>query len=180
MRFAFIATLFLSIATWGVPAHADDLKHNWREEKVEGAFKLVSNYQAGAPFSENGEPEATLTMEASKAPANASLEDIVKGEVAGIGDGSLIIGNYAEEDGHKPVNGVASYIEKINGQKVGFIKYWVDGNTNGRLPRPRSVIHAIVLKKGKLWFVSLIALNDRHQSEVRSDQLVLVKSILKR
>jgi len=176
-----LAILFiLSMAACCAPAQAEGLRHNWRQGDAEGAVQFVSNYPAPEPYSATGEPEATLTMEASKVPAGMTLEDILKNELADIGDGSLVIADYVEKDGHKPDHNVVSYIEKIDGEKVAFIKYRVAGNTNGMLPEPRGVMHAILLKGGKVYFFHLIVVYPAHLDEVRADQLTMVRSMIRR
>lgn len=179
MRLAALAAFcVLSIAGLGASAHAEGFKHNWRQVERDGAVTFISGYPAPAPFSETGEPEATMTMDAAKAEKGATLEGILKAEVADIREG-LVIADYLEEDGHKPDRGIVSYTEEIDGQKVAFIKYRVAGNTNGLLAHPRSVIHAILLKDGMIYYVHLIVLYAGHEDEVRGDQLRLVKAIIR-
>lgn len=59
---------------------------------------------------------------------------------------------------HHPHGGITTYIEEINGYKVGFIKYRVAGTRDHDFPLPRSVIHAMLLKDGRLYFVFSIVL----------------------
>ncbi len=181
MRLTALSTLFaLSLAACCASAQADGLKHNWREMETAGAVTFVSNYRAPKPFSATGEPEATLTMEASEAPAGKTLAEIVKDEVADIRDEGLIIADYAEADGHKPDNNIATYFQEIDGQQVAFIKYRIAGNTNGVLAKPRSVIHALLLKGEKLYFLHLIVVYAGHQDEVRADQVEMVRTLIRR
>lgn len=179
MRLAALATLCaLSMTAWVAPAHAEDFKHNWRQEERDGAVTYISNYPAPKPFSLTGEPEATLTMDAAKAEPGQTLAGIVKAEIADIRQG-LAIADYQEQDGHKPDRGIASYTEQIDGHEVAFIKYRVAGTHDARLAHPRSVIHAILLKDGMFYYVHLIVIYAGHQDEVRGDQIRLVKAIIR-
>ncbi len=179
MRSVTFCMLFtLSMAAWGSSAQGKGLKHDWREVRGENQIQYVSNYPAPAPFSESGEPEATLTMQAGKVDQDMTLPEILKTEIADIREG-LAIADYQEEDGRKPVDGIVSYIEEIDGQQVAFIKYRVAGTRKAMLAHPRSVIHAILVKKGTVFYIHLMVLYAGHQDEVRSDQIRLVKAIIK-
>ncbi len=172
MRFGILIALIVA----SFAAYGEDLKHDWKEQNAGDAFRLISNHRAPASFSPGREPEATLTMEIKKAP-NVSLPDLVKGEVGGIRS-TLKLGDQPEENGHKPVDGIISYIETIDGQDVGFVKYQVTGTKDTTLPHPRSVTHAMLIKKGKVCFVHLIVLYPGHLDEVTSDQMKLVKTLI--
>jgi hypothetical protein len=170
--------MVVASATFGASGNDNNLVHDWRQDNGPGEVKFISNHRAPLPFSETGEPEATLTMQASKIPDNVPLSRVVEVEIKGIRNGTEI-GEYLEEDGHKPDNGIVSYVEEINGHKVAFIKYRVAG-VKGKSPvSPRSFSHAILLKNGKVYFVHLIVLFAGHQEEVRADQIRLVKGILR-
>lgn len=176
MRFAVLIALIVApFATYG-----EELKHDWEAKQTDNAFILTSNHRAPASFSATGEPEATLTMEIAKARENVSLPDLVKGEVGGIRSTKLKLGDQPEENGHKPVDGIISYVENIDGQDVGFIKYQVVGTANKTLPHPRSVTHAMLIKKGKVCFVHLIVLYPGHLDEVTGDQMRLVKGLIRK
>ncbi len=180
MRCAFLfALLVASAAALGAPGNENSLKHDWKQEQSEGGMELVSNHPAPAAYSESGEPEATLAMEAEKAAKDATLPKILESEIADIREG-LMIGDYPEEDGHKPDHGIVSYIEEIDGHPVGFIKYRVVGANGSQLDHPRTVIHAILLKDGKVYLFHLIVLYAGHQDEVRGDQMRLVKATIKK
>ncbi len=210
MRYAVLFALFFaSAAVWGANADSakpagtapkagtaqkedaqkekgkdDDLNpvHDWREEKGQGYILFISNHPAPKPFSDTGEPEATMKMEAEPAPKNITLQKIMDSEVAGIRK-DLTIGDYPEadggKDGHKPDHGIVSYIEKIDGLPVAFIKYRVTGAGGKELPHPRSVVHAILVKDDRVFFVHLIVLYAGHQEEVTGDQLRAVKAIIR-
>lgn len=174
MRFGILIVLIVA----SFAAYGEGLKHDWKEQKGD-AFRLISNHRAPASFSPGREPEATLTVEIKKAPEGVSLPDLVKGEVGGIRS-TLKVADQPEENGHKPVDGVISYIETIEGQDVGFVKYQVAGTKDITLPHPRSVTHAMLIKKGKMYFVHLIVLYPGHLDEVTSDQMQLVKTVIEK
>ncbi len=173
MRFAVLIALIVA----PFAAYGEDLKHDWKQQKAGDVLMLISNHRAPASVSPGREPEATLTMEIKKAPANVTLPDLVKGEVGGIRS-TLKLGDQPEENGHKPVDGIISYVENIDGQDVGFIKYQVTGTRDKTLPHPRSVTHAMLMKQGKLCFVHLIVLYPGHLDEVTGDQMRMVKSFI--
>lgn len=167
-------------ATGAGPAHDDykHLIHKWKQVKAEGEFKLVSTYPAPVPFSMNGAPEATLDMSAEKrSPGMSTLADIVKGEVAGIRK-QLQIADYDEKDGKKPVDGIATWYETINGNRVAFIKYRVAGVIGGPSIVPITVIHSILFHGDDVYYTHLMVRFAEHQDEVRHDQLVLVHAEL--
>lgn len=173
------ALLFIaSAAACAAPGNESPLKHDWRQEQGDHEIVFTSKYPAPVPFSTTGEPEARMTMEASVAPKDADLKKIMDAEIADIRS-SLMIGDYMEDDGHQPDNGIVSYIEEIDGKPVAFIKYRVTGANGKELDHPRSVIHAILLKNGKVFFVHLIVLYAGHQDEVRGDQIRLVRAIIR-
>ncbi len=181
MRFA---VLLFAVAALALPAHATapdkdtGLKHAWLQQQGKGVITYISKYPAPAPFSETGEPEATLAMSASKIEKDMTLGNIVESEIAGIRE-TLKIADYEDKDGHKPDNGIVSYLEEINGCQVAFIKYRVAGAGDKTLPRPRSVTHAILVKNGKAYFVHLIVIYAGHSEEVAADQIRLVKAIIR-
>lgn len=156
--------------------------HDWHEEKGEGYILFISNHPAPKPYSDTGEPEATMKMEGEPAPKNITLQKIMESEVAGIRQ-DLMIGDYPESeaghDSHKPDHGIVAYIEKIDGRPVAFIKYRVIGANGKELPHPRIVVHAILLKDERVYFVHLIVLYPGHIDEVTGDQLRAVKAIIR-
>lgn len=173
-----LALLIASAAAFGGSGAESIFKHNWRQEEGDHEILFVSKYPAPIPFSMTGEPEARMTMEATPAPKDADLQKIVQEEIVDIRQG-LMIADYLEDDGHKPDNGIVSYTEEIDGEPVAFIKYRVAGANGKALDRPRSVTHAILLARGKIFFVHLIVLYAGHQDEVRGDQIRLVKAIIR-
>jgi len=179
--FAFVLMVLVSCSAYAGQGDAgdDELRHKWVDvtEKDSASFSLASSFKAPEPFSMSGEPEATMRMEAEMAPEGMTLKQIIDGEIKGIRE-DLIIAEYQEEDGHKPVDGIVSYIEKIDGQEVGFIKYRVAGNSNGKLPTPRSVRHMLLIKNGQIWYVHLIVTYAGHGDEVAADQMRLVKKLI--
>jgi hypothetical protein len=172
-------SLFLSqLVVFGAEQDDSKLVHNWRQEIGQREVKYISNYKAPVPFSLTGEPEATLTMEASKIQQDTSLSKIIESEINEIRK-ITEIGEYLEADGKKPVGSIAAYTEKINGHEVAFIKYRAIG-IKGKPPvQPRSVIHAILIKNEIIYYVHLIVLFAGHQEEVRTDQIRLIKAILR-
>jgi len=175
------ALLAVALGAVAPAAHGEGLLHDWRSEEGEGKVRYLSNHTAPSPYSETNEPEATLTMQVVKAPRDKTLRQILDAEIADIADAGkgLRIAAYQEQDGHQPDHGVASYIEDIDGQNVGFIKYRVGGIEKVELAAPRSVIHALMVKDGRLWYVTLIVVYPKHQDEVRADQIRLVRAIIR-
>ena len=45
---------------------------------------------------------------------------------------------------------------------------------------PRSVIHAIFMNKGKLYFIHFMVLFAGHQDEARADQIRLIKGVIRK
>jgi hypothetical protein len=159
-----------------------ELKHDWKiEEAKDGTgVNYTSRHAAPPPFSYNQEPEALLAVESEKVSGRArSLSEVVNSEIKQIRTG-LLIGDYLEDDGHKPQNGIATWVEDIDGQQVAFIKYRVIGVKREGRTMPRSVIHAILIKNGKINFVHLTVLFAAHQDEMRADQMRLVRSIIRK
>jgi hypothetical protein len=83
-----------------------------------------------------------------------------------------------EEDGHTPDRGIASYFEEIAGHKVAFIKYRTVGVAGKSQVMPRSVRHAIFIKKNKTYFVHLVVLFAEHQEEMRADQIHVIRDLI--
>lgn len=180
MRLAVLsmALLFSSSAALGAPKADDSLAHDWRQETRDGEVRFTSNHPAPPPFSETGEPEATMAMDASGNPDKLPLSAILKNEIADIRDG-IELGEYVEQDSHKADKGIVSYIEKIDGHPVAFIKYRAIGVKKSPRVQPRSVSHAIMVKDDMIYYVHLIILYAGHQDEVREDQMRLIKAILR-
>ncbi len=179
MRFAvLIALIVASLTAQGASQDDLALKHDWNAKQTDSAFTLTSNHRSPGSSGES-EPEATLTTEVTSAPENGSLADLVQDEVADI-RATLKLGDQPEENGHKAVDGIISYMEKIEGQDVGFIKYQVAGTPNKKLAHPWSVTHAILLKNGKAWFVHLMILHPGHVEEVTEDHMRMVKTLIRK
>ncbi len=148
----------------------------WRFE--DHGTRLVSTYKAPAPFSTTGEPEATLTVDASRlGPDAKSLDALLKEEIAGIRE-LVQLADYEEEDEKTPDRGVASWVQQIAGHDVGFIKYRVAGSDGRTLPNPRTVIQALVIEGERLYTFHLIVVYAGHQDEVRGDQIRMIEAIL--
>lgn len=152
-------------------------RHAWRFEKNDTV--LISTFTAPPPFSLSGEPEATLTVEASRLGVERpSLEAIVEREVRSIRH-QTALARYAERDGKRPRRGIATWFERIAGQQVGFIKYRAAGGARGkRLPEPRTVIQAVAVKDDLAYFFLLTEIYAGHQAEVREDQLRMITVVL--
>ncbi len=167
------------LAAFGASQDDLTLKHDWQATQEDHTLKLTSNFRAPASYSETGEPEAILTTMITNAPEKSGLSDVLKEQVANIRS-TLKLGDTPEQGGHKPVDGVISYIENIEGQDVGFIKYNVAGNANRTLLHPWSVTHAVVLKNGAAWFVHLMVIYPGHLDEVTADQMRLVRKLIQK
>jgi len=173
-----LASLVLSVSAHAGPKAApvdyDHLVHKWKQVKADGEFKLDSTYPAPAPFSMNGDPEATLEMSADKvSPGYDTLEKIVPGEMTDIRK-QIQIADYEEQDGKKPVNGIATWYETIDGTRVAFIKYRAGGVVGQAPILPMTVIHSILIRGKTIFFTHLIVRFGEHQDEVRHDQRVLI------
>jgi|GEM_PF-1724706 len=156
------------------------LQHDWSTEERNGAITFSSNYPAPVPFSRTGEPEATLAVEMEEISGTPlSLGEVVKTEIKGIRK-ELQIGEYLEDDGHKPQDNIASWVEEIDGQQVAFIKYRTIGIKGESRILPRTIQHAILIRKGNLYFVHLTVIFAKHQEEVRADQIRLIKGIIRK
>jgi hypothetical protein len=180
MRLGSIIFFFTTSMAIGAPQDDKSLKHDWKMHQGNGEVRFISNHPAPVPFSATGEPEAVLSMNAvrlsSKAP---SLSEVVSSEIKDIRK-ELEIGPYLEEDGQKPEENIASYVEEIDGQRVAFIKYRTLGVRGKPSAIPRSVRHAILIKNDRLYFVHLTVLYAGHEEEVRDDQIRLIKGIIRK
>ena len=157
-----------------------ELKHDWRIEEGKNGVNYTSRYPAPPPFSYNQEPEATIAVESVKASRNqSSLSKVVGSEIRDIRRG-LQIAEYLEDDGHKPVRNIASWLEEIDGQQVAFIKYRVAGIKGEQRILPRTIRHAILIRNGKLYLVHLTVIFAKRQEEVRADQIRLIKAIIRK
>lgn len=157
---------------------SDQLKHDWKEDRRNGEIMLVSNYPAPAPFSMSGEPEATLGMNSAiVSPGRDTLKKVVDGEVSEIRK-DVQIAEYEEEDGKKPIDGIATYYENIDGIRVAFIKYRGMGVIGKSPGLPRTAIHSIFIMEGRIFLTHLIVCYAGHQDEVRQDQLRIIRSII--
>jgi hypothetical protein len=156
------------------------LQHDWKQERENGEVRFISNYPAPFPFSTTGEPEAIMTINVEKiSPDKKALAEIMQSEVEAIRK-EIQITDYLEEDGQTPDHGIATYVEEINGQQVGFIKYRTTGLIGRPAVMPRTVIHAIVMKNDRIYFVHLIVLFSEHQEEIRADQITMIKGLIGR
>lgn len=175
---AFIVAL--AVASAGLAQDHKDLQHDWKVEEKDGEVNFISNHKAPVTFSSTGEPEGTLSMSAMKFAGRVPpLSEVVTSEIEEIRKG-LEIGPYMEEDGKKVKDGIASWIEEIDGQRVAFIKYRTVGLKGEAQVMPRTVRHAILVKSGRLYFVHLTVLFAGHQEEMRGDQMRLVKGIIRK
>lgn len=174
---AFILLTIASFASCAAQGGQTELKHDWRKAQSPGVITFTSNHPAPPPYSNDGEPEARLAMEVAAAPDGMSLQQIMDAEVAVIRR-DLAIADYGEEDGHKPDKGIVSYIEQVDGHDVAFIKYRVSGAGGRQLPYPRSIRHALLVKKGKVYYVHLMVVYADHWDEVTGDQMRLVRAII--
>lgn len=180
--FVFLGWLALTMAALaGQPAPAgekDQLQHDWREVQKGGEITLISNYPAPVPFSTDGQPEATLGMEAEViTPGKDTLESVVTNEVRQIRE-QLLIADYAEQDGKKPDKGIAVWYETIEGTRVAFIKYRVAGIVGKPPVLPLSVIHSLFIKGNKVFYTHLVVRYAGHQDEVRHDQRFIIRGMI--
>lgn len=171
--------LILSTGAYAGPAapvqKEDQLQHKWKVAREDGEFTLVSKYPAPVPFGTHGEPEATLAMTAEAVPPGMdTLEKVVASEIGDIRQ-QLHIADYAQEDGQKPVQGIATWYETIDGTRVAFIKYRADGIVGKDRVLPLTAIHSVVVRGDRIFFTHLIVRFAGHQDEVRHDQRFLIR-----
>lgn len=182
-----VAVIILGWLVLAAAAHAgpdaaspadSQLQHDWKEERHGSEINLISNHPAPVPFSMSGEPEATLGMEAAiLPPGTRTLEEIVADEVKDIRK-DLLLDDYEEDDGHKPVDGIATWYETIAGTRVAFIKYRAVGVVGKPPGLARTAIHSILIRGDRIMFTHLIVLYAGHQDEVRHDQRVVIRSMI--
>jgi formylglycine-generating enzyme required for sulfatase activity len=162
----------------GAPQDDERLQHDWHIEEGTNGVNYTSNHPAPPPFSYSNEPEATVAIESVKFSGRPRpLSQVVSSEIREIRK-ELQIGEYLENDGHKPQRGIASWVEEIDGQQVAFIKYRFVGAKGEPRVTARTARHAILIRNRQLYFVHLTVLFARHQEEVRSDQIRLVRDII--
>lgn len=180
----------ISMAAWGSFAQDAGLKHDWREERLEHGVTFISKHAAPAPYSDTGEPEATLTLlRGGIEHEHIPMPKMLKAEIADIRKGKAMANFLDDLDGQggKPDGDIVSYIEEIEGQPVGFIKYRVAGI--GGKTQARSVMHAILLYKGYILHCHLMVrspmqpapgqIEPGYIEEVRGDQLRALRAALK-
>lgn len=174
-----LALSMTALAGQPVPAgEKDHLLHDWREVQKGGEITLISNHPAPVPFSTDGQPEATLGMDAAViTPGKDTLESVVANEVRQIRE-QLLIADYEEEDGKKPVKGIAVWYETIEGTRVAFIKYRVAGVIGKEPGLPLTAIHSLHIKGNKVFYTHLIVRFAGHQDEVRHDQRFIISSMI--
>lgn len=137
-----------------------------------------SAYKSPPPFHLNNEREAGLVVQVTLKKPSDTLEKIVTHEVAGIRK-TLELADYLEEDGHTPQDNIAVYSMKLDGRDVAFIKYRVIGTEGKRAPMPFTVMHGLVAGTNQIGFVHLQTYFSGHQEEIRADQLLIMKELLK-
>ena len=179
MRRILILCLF-SIWVLGLNAQKDDFKHPWEMKYLENDIQFISKKKAPIPFSMTGEPEATITVGASKVDNSTKndLSKIVKEEIEGIRN-EVSLAEYLEDD-YKPNNDIVTYYDKVKDVKIAVIKYRVNGLKGGQKILPRSTRQILFLHNNKLWISSLIVLYGEDQENIRSDQMSFIKSIIDR
>jgi hypothetical protein len=157
-----------------------DLRHDWKMEQGNDEVYFISKHPAPFPFSTDGGPEATLAIQSVKISGKLpSLSQVVDSEIKSIRN-ELQIAEYLEEDGQKPQNNIASWVENIDGQQVAFIKYRATGAKGEPRVLPRTTRHAILIKNGTLYFVHLTVIFAKHEEEVRADQMRLINGIIRK
>jgi hypothetical protein len=157
----------------------EQLQNAWKEEqRPDGSTMLVSKYPAPVPFSINGEPEAILSANVEIiTPGKDTLEEIVKEQVRDMRK-SLLLDDYEEQDGRKPVKGIAVWYEDIHGTRVAFIKYRARGLADKPTALPMTAIHSLCIKGNRIILTQLIVRFAGHQDEVRHDQRVLIRVMI--
>lgn len=153
--------------------------HNkWEGTCNQADCSLQSVYKSPPPFHLNNEREASLVVEITPKSPSESLEKVVAREVDQIRN-SLEVADYLEEDGHTPKDNIAVYSMKLGGRDVAFIKYRVLGAEGQRAPMPFTSIHGIVAGTNQMGFVHLATYYGGHQEAVRTDQILIMKELLK-
>ncbi|XHF07685.1 hypothetical protein NR798_33010 [Archangium gephyra] len=156
------------------------LEYNSKWQRIcdQAVCFFQSAYKSPPPFHLNNEREASLAVQVTPKKPSDTLEKIVAHEVADIRK-TLELVDYLEEDGHTPQDNIAVYSMKLDGRDVAFIKYRVIGTEGKRAPMPFTVIHGLVAGTNQIGFVHLQTYFAGHQEQVRADQLLIMKELLK-
>ncbi len=181
--FTFLLLAAVSAAAPGAPEGPGHFKHAWVQgPRDHGVFQMTSSYTVPIPASDRRIPEAVLGVKSRENTGKLTLNTIVEREIAAIRDNNALA-DYLEHDGHAPRAGVVSYVEKMHGVPVAFIKYRATGDKHSTLPPSLTLgaTRALLLKDGMVVSVDLftmgtLALN--HQQDVRADQIALIREIL--
>lgn len=156
----------------------DQLENPWREVQKDGEITLISKYPAPVPFSMTGQPEAILGMEAAIiGPGKDTLKSLVAGEVKDLRN-TVLLDDYEEQDGKKPVKGIAVWYETIEGTQVAFIKYRGVGVVGKPPGLAMTAIHSLFIKGNRVFYTHLIVKYAGHQDEVRHDQRFIIRGMI--
>jgi hypothetical protein len=179
MKSIYTALVFILCFTVSAVSAEDKFQYDWDiKYGDDGVVTFISKHPAPIPFSQSGEPAATMALKAFHVEPDKTLESIVAEEVADIKK-TLKIEEY-EEDDYKLTDNIVVYYKTIGGTKTAFIKYRTRGYKESPSSLPRTVYHAIFIKGKLLYFVHLIVLYAEGQEKMRADQIYMVETIINR
>lgn len=170
--------ILLSLLWVAVPAGwaGNSFEHAWSVQEVGGELKMLSKTPTPEPFPMAGGPSAVMYFDSAELKPGETLDQIVQGEIEDI-KATLSIAEYLEED-HSAVEGIASYVQTIDGVKVAFIKYRSLGDKDTPTALPFTTRHAIFIKQKKIYYVHLFVFFASDQDNIRGDQLRLIKMLM--
>ncbi len=145
------------------------LTHKWQKSTCnEVDCFLQSAYVPPVPFSLSVKHEALLSLnvckETQKRPRK--MANILRDEIKTFRKGMKIV-DYLETDNVPVKNNVGSWIEEMNGQEVGFIKFRMIP-VEGALPA--TLVQGIVSNKDAKYCIAAIIFFAGHANEVFEDQ----------
>jgi len=157
----------------------NNFKHDWNIEYLEHEILFTSKKEAPMPFSQTGEPQATISFAAFELDAKSEkkLQKIVEEEVIGIRNEVRIV-EYLEED-YPVKENIAVYFEKYKNTQLAVIKYRTNGVIqDAQTVSTRSVKQILFVFNNKLYISTLIVLYAEYQDDMRNDQMTFIKAII--
>ncbi len=172
--------VLLNFWSIGLNAQNVNFKHHWDVKYLEHGILFTSKNKAPIPFSKVGEPQATMNLESFKLDKSTKndLGKIVANEINGIRKELSII-EYSEDD-YKAKDDIVLYSDKVANVKIMVIKYRTNGVREAEKTIPRSARQILFIHNNKLWISSLIVLFAKDQDNMRSDQMSVIKAIIKK
>lgn len=146
------------------------LKHKWLKECSLTHCTYKSSYKPPVPFT--GKYEAMLSVDVYRR-GKRSMDEILNSEVSEIRKKFEIDEQMKDDDGKPTQKGIATWKENLNGKEIGYIRYRVHASG----PQFASITHAIILDSEHEYNVSLYVFFAKHEDEVKSDQLAILKAL---